>query len=181
MTYDEHITAACAQSAELETSRLWVIVGEWSPAATDCAAYLNGRFLGSRYDGSLDKDHRSAQTCEGLTGNAEGFSKSYKKFLGEYWQAQASTYERAAAGWVQWTWKTENAHEWSYQAGWRYKWIRKVGVEQERETQYVEAYPDPAFCENRALSLAVPSARVPGWMRFGVWVFCAVRLLGGLV
>ena len=28
------------------------MVGEWSLASTDCAQWLNGRNIGSRYDGS---------------------------------------------------------------------------------------------------------------------------------
>lgn len=30
----------------------YTVVGEWSTAVTDCAKYLNGRGIGSRYDGS---------------------------------------------------------------------------------------------------------------------------------
>ncbi len=37
-------------------------------------------------------------------------------------RAQVITYEKAS-GWIMWTWKTEQADEWSYQAGLRYGWI----------------------------------------------------------
>ena len=36
--------------------------------------------------------------------------------------AQVITYEKAS-GWIMWTWKAEQADEWSYQAGLRYGWI----------------------------------------------------------
>ena len=32
------------------------------------------------------------------------------------------TFEKAS-GWIQWTWKAEQAHEWSYSAGLLYGWI----------------------------------------------------------
>jgi len=31
-------------------SNLYTFVGEWTPAPTDCARYLNGRGVGARYD-----------------------------------------------------------------------------------------------------------------------------------
>ena len=91
------------------------------PAQTDCAKYLNGRGVGARYDGSYPGS-TAVGSCAGLTGSASGFSASYKTFLRQYWEAQTSTYEQGA-GWVQWTWKAEDADEWSYQAGLKYGWI----------------------------------------------------------
>ena len=35
---------------------------------------------------------------------------------------KVTTYEKAS-GWVQWTWKAENADDWSYSAGLQYGWI----------------------------------------------------------
>jgi glucan 1,3-beta-glucosidase len=32
------------------------------------------------------------------------------------------TFEKAG-GWIQWTWKTESADDWSYSAGLQYGWI----------------------------------------------------------
>ena len=37
---------------------------------------------------------------------------------------KVTTYE-GASGWIQWTWKTESADEWSYSAGLQYGWIPK--------------------------------------------------------
>lgn len=50
-TEDEHIDSACAWSTGLKDYTLGVIVGEFAPAVTDCATYVNGRGIGARYDG----------------------------------------------------------------------------------------------------------------------------------
>jgi glucan 1,3-beta-glucosidase len=34
----------------------------------------------------------------------------------KYWEAQVVAFEKSQ-GWIYWTWKAENADEWSYQAG----------------------------------------------------------------
>ncbi len=122
MTWDQHIQSACARAGELATSTLWLVVGEWSPAAHDCAKSLNGRGLGSRYDGTFPGSSRVG-SCVGLTGSASTFSPEYKTFLRKYWEAQVIAYERGAQGWVQWTWKTESTDEWSYRAGLFHGWI----------------------------------------------------------
>uniref|UniRef100_A0A0W0F8B9 Putative glycoside hydrolase family 5 protein n=1 Tax=Moniliophthora roreri TaxID=221103 RepID=A0A0W0F8B9_MONRR len=117
----EHINVACNYANEVSTFDLWTIIGEWTPAATDCAKYLNGRGVGSRYDGSYPGSSRIG-SCQGKTGSASSFSNDYKNFLRQYWEAQVITYEKGE-GWIQWTWKAENADEWSYQAGLRNGWI----------------------------------------------------------
>lgn len=121
MSNSQHISTACAKASSLSSFDLWLIVGEWVPAATDCAKYLNGRGVGSRYDGSYSGSTRVG-SCTGLTGKASTFSSSYKTFLRQYWEAQVITYEKAQ-GWIQWTWKAEAADEWSYQAGLANGWI----------------------------------------------------------
>ncbi|TFK84199.1 glycoside hydrolase family 5 protein [Polyporus arcularius HHB13444] len=117
----QHIDAACAYGSSLSSFDLWTIVGEWTPAATDCATYLNGRGVGARYDGSYPGSSRVG-SCTGLTGSRSSFSSSYKTFLRQYWEAQTITYEKGA-GWIQWTWKAERADDWSYQAGLAGGWI----------------------------------------------------------
>ncbi|KAJ7878589.1 glycoside hydrolase family 5 protein, partial [Mycena leptocephala] len=47
MTQAQHISTVCGKQSELSSFDLWVIVGEWTPAATDCAKYLNGRGVGA--------------------------------------------------------------------------------------------------------------------------------------
>ncbi|KAF9469829.1 exo-1,3-beta-glucanase [Collybia nuda] len=121
MSNSQHISTACNKAGSLSSFGLWVVVGEWTPAANDCAKYLNGRGVGSRYDGSYPGSTRVG-SCTGLTGKASTFSSSYKTFLRQYWEAQTSTFEKGQ-GWIQWTWKAEIADEWSYQAGLANGWI----------------------------------------------------------
>lgn len=126
----QHIRAACDFGNSLHSSeRLAVVVGEWTPSMTDCAKYLNsrdgktGRDVGSRYDGSYPGTSQSrVGSCDGLTGKASTFSSSYKTSLAKTWEAQAMSFEKSQ-GWIQWTWKAENADEWSYKAGLAYGWI----------------------------------------------------------
>lgn len=121
MSYEQHIASACSHESDLTSSTLLAVVGEWTPAANDCAKYLNGRGVGSRYDGSYPGSTRVG-SCNGLTGKASSFSDEYKAFLRKHWEAQVITYEKAG-GWIQWTWKAENADEWSYKAGLANGWI----------------------------------------------------------
>lgn len=121
----QHIKGICDRASGLLDGPPWVVVGEFSPASTDCAKYLNGRGVGARYDGTRkgsESDIAKSRSCASKTGDAEDFSKDYKKFLGQFWEAQVITYEKVQ-GWVQWTWKAENADEWSYQAGLEQGWI----------------------------------------------------------
>ncbi|KAI0275226.1 exo-beta-1,3-glucanase [Gloeopeniophorella convolvens] len=121
----DHIQSACSNAATLTTfneNQLWTIVGEWTPAMTDCAKYLNGRGVGARFDGSFGDGFAGDGSCAGMTGSGATFSSDYKNFLRQTWEAQVITFEKAS-GWVQWTWKTEQADDWSYSAGLKYGWI----------------------------------------------------------
>jgi glucan 1,3-beta-glucosidase len=120
-SYSQHIEEACSHGSDLANFDMWIFVGEWTPASTDCAKWLNGRGDGARYDGSLSGSTRVG-SCSGKSGNATSFSSSYKTFMRQYWEAQVITYEKGD-GWIQWTWKAENADDWSYQAGLKYGWI----------------------------------------------------------
>jgi glucan 1,3-beta-glucosidase len=66
------------------------IVGEWAPAMTDCAKYLNGRGVGARYDGSIKQGSPFHGSCNGQTGPGEAFTQDYKDFLRQTWEAQVS-------------------------------------------------------------------------------------------
>ncbi|KAI6120651.1 glycoside hydrolase family 5 protein [Pisolithus croceorrhizus] len=121
MTEQQHISAACQMQSTLSNFDLWLAVGEWSPAITDCATYLNGRGVGARYDGTYPGSTYIG-SCSGWTGSGSTFSTAYKTFLRQFWEAQVISYE-TADGWLMWTWKTESADEWSYQAGLTYGWI----------------------------------------------------------
>ncbi|KIM70272.1 glycoside hydrolase family 5 protein [Scleroderma citrinum Foug A] len=120
-TQQQHINTACQTQGSLSSFDLWIVVGEWTPAMTDCAKYLNGRGSGARYDGSYPGS-TYVGSCNGLTGSASTFSSDYKTFLRQMWEAQVISYEKGD-GWLQWTWKAENADEWSYQAGLANGWI----------------------------------------------------------
>ena len=109
---DDRIRVACSQESVLSSFHLWIIVGEWTTATTDCAKYLHGRGQSARYGGS----------CPGKTGSGATFSEEYKTSLRKYWEAQTITFEKGD-GWVQLTWKAEEADDWSYQAGLEYGWI----------------------------------------------------------
>ncbi|KAI0050559.1 glycoside hydrolase family 5 protein [Auriscalpium vulgare] len=124
LSNSDHISAACNEATNLvnfNNNGLWTIVGEWTPAMTDCAKYLNGRGVGARYDGSYPGSTKVG-SCTGLTGSASSFSSAYKTFLRQSWEAQVITFEKAS-GWIQWTWKAESADDWSYQAGLAGGWI----------------------------------------------------------
>jgi len=90
-----HIRSACGNAGPLSDfnkNQLWTIVGEWTPAMTDCAKYLNGRGVGARYDGSIRQGAPRYGTCAGKTGKGSTFSQEYKDFLRKSWEAQVSAY-----------------------------------------------------------------------------------------
>ncbi|RDB26208.1 Glucan 1,3-beta-glucosidase [Hypsizygus marmoreus] len=126
-SFDEHVKFACNYWDSLsayESSNIWTIIGEWSNAVTDCAKWLNGRGVGSRWDGTWYSSANSQYhgSCTNFTGSYAGFSGSYKAFLRKYWEVQVEVGENIS-GWVFWTWKAENADEWSYQKGLEGGWI----------------------------------------------------------
>jgi glucan 1,3-beta-glucosidase len=130
MDWNAHLSTACGKAGTLgdfSSKYLWTIVGEWSLASTDCAKYLNGRGVGARYDGSHSGSSYIG-SCSSKTGSGSSFSNDYKTFLRKFFEAQRSSYE-AGAGWVYWTWKAENADDWSYQAGLKYGWIPRNPTE----------------------------------------------------
>ncbi|SPC67737.1 related to EXG1 - exo-beta-1,3-glucanase [Ustilago sp. UG-2017b] len=102
------------------------MVGEWTPAFTDCAQGINGRGRGSRYDGSFKHSQGRINSCYAKSGDASTFTANYKMLLGSMWEAQVDANE-GGIGWFMWTWKTEAkaAEEWSYQKGLQYGWIPK--------------------------------------------------------
>jgi glucan 1,3-beta-glucosidase len=90
-----HIQSACNNSGPLSDfnkNHLWTIVGEWTPAMTDCAKYLNGRGVGARYDGTIKEGAPRYGSCDDVTGKGSSFSQDYKDFLRQTWEAQVSNY-----------------------------------------------------------------------------------------
>lgn len=55
--------------------------GEWSTAVTDCAKWLNGRGVGSRWDGTYGDGNEALGSCTGYTGDYSTFSDDYKQYL----------------------------------------------------------------------------------------------------
>ncbi len=101
MSEAQHLSTACASGGNIATAAAaaWPIVGEWSPARTDCAKSLNGRGVGARYDGSYPGS-TYVGSCASFSGDGSGFSSAYKKFLGQFWAAQVQTYEKNGQGWL---------------------------------------------------------------------------------
>ncbi|KAG7527661.1 hypothetical protein FFLO_06708 [Filobasidium floriforme] len=122
-SWGEHLTSACNSGGNLRASPNWPIVGEWSLAVYDCARWLNGRGIGARYDGSYPGSYYIGSCGEWNTGSGQGFSNDYKTFLRDYFDTQTQTWENNGQGWIYWSWKMENAAEWSYQAGLNGGWI----------------------------------------------------------
>jgi glucan 1,3-beta-glucosidase len=90
----EHIRSACNNAkglSDFNLNQLWTIVGEWTPAMTDCTKYLNGRGVGARYDGSISKGAQRYGRCDDKTGQGSSFSQDYKEFLRRMWEAQVNT------------------------------------------------------------------------------------------
>lgn len=125
MSQDDRISYYCSLKPGFAESNTHLpsMVGEWSPAFTDCAPGLNGRFRGSRYEGTFPGSTRRG-SCANKSGNAKNFSTGFKNNLKKNWAAQADAYE-ANLGWIMWTWKTagHTADEWSYKAGVQNGWI----------------------------------------------------------
>lgn len=125
LSNNDRLQYFCNLGGQIETSNrnLYTIVGEWTPAPTDCAKYLNGRGVGSRYDGSYPGSS-AVGSCNGKTGSGSNFSSSYKQFLQQMFDTQRKSYERGT-GWIMWTWKTEQAADWDYKRGLQYGWITR--------------------------------------------------------
>lgn len=114
MSVDQHVSSACGSGGDLASGGHPIVVGEWSGALTDCAKYLNGRYTGSRYDGSFAGEQPSG-SCAGLSsGSVSALSDQMRSNIGRFIDAQIQAYEQGA-GWIFWTWRTEGAPEWDMQ------------------------------------------------------------------
>ncbi|ETN39261.1 uncharacterized protein HMPREF1541_05484 [Cyphellophora europaea CBS 101466] len=102
--------------------------GEWSQADTDCAPFLNNVGVGSRWTGTLNLNDPKMNVLEPLCPTAPDcscdmpnadpatYSAEYKQFLQMYAEAQMDSFEKVW-GWFYWTWKTEDAVQWSWMLG----------------------------------------------------------------
>ena len=116
-----------------------ILNGEYSQADTDCAQYINGVGVGSRWDGTLNSDNASAAvltpscpsgqcSCAKANADPSQYSDSYKQFLQMYAEAQMYSFEKAW-GWFYWTWETESATQWSWKLGLISVVVRQVQVD----------------------------------------------------
>jgi glucan 1,3-beta-glucosidase len=129
-THKEKVDYACEEWSEQTEKSMDRTTGygptlfaEWSQADTDCQELLNGGVRGARWDGthgSVDGPKcpagDSSCSCTEANGDPEDFSDEYKRFLKMFGEAQMHSFEKGL-GWWYWTWKTESAPLWSYQAG----------------------------------------------------------------
>jgi glucan 1,3-beta-glucosidase len=115
------------------------MAGEWSQADTDCTKYLNGVGMGARWEGKFDNGDGGKVACPTLDGqcsctvpNADPstWTPDYKLFLKTFAEAQMSAFE-SSWGWFYWTWKTETAPQWSYQAAIQGDFMPKVAYERD--------------------------------------------------
>ncbi|OCF58914.1 glucan 1,3-beta-glucosidase [Kwoniella mangroviensis CBS 10435] len=127
MGYNANLDWYCSQVDYLRQSNNihWTIVGEWTPANTDCAFWLNGKGRGARYDNTLTTSDplQFPGDCSAKTGSDPSkFSAEYVDYLARSFEIQSWVYEQAS-GYVVWTWKTEQASDWSMQTGITYGWV----------------------------------------------------------
>ncbi|EGW34884.1 glucan 1,3-beta-glucosidase precursor [Spathaspora passalidarum NRRL Y-27907] len=92
------------------------IVGEWSAALTDCAMWLNGIGLGTRFEDTAPYGNKTSNgQCAKWT-DAKKWSKQQKKDYRRFIEMQLYEYGINTQGWIFWCWKTESATEWDFQA-----------------------------------------------------------------
>lgn len=109
---DEHVEFTCEQGKKTSSEYHWTVTGEWSAALTDCTKWLNGVGRGARWDESYQSD-TYFNTCND-NDDFSSWSDTRKEDTRRYIEAQLDAYDQGA-GWVFWTWKTENSIEWDFQ------------------------------------------------------------------
>ncbi|KAI9594786.1 glycoside hydrolase superfamily [Syncephalis fuscata] len=126
---DEHLEHSCNIKRDIERSQTIVdtITGEWSLAVTDCAQWLNGFNIGSRWDGTIPSRNgvpvHPGNTCV-YDHDIRYFTPQYRQWLKRFTEVQMDTFE-AGAGWFFWNFKTEREPQWSYLKGVEQGWIPK--------------------------------------------------------
>ncbi|UZJ54252.1 hypothetical protein CBS101457_003572 [Exobasidium rhododendri] len=108
-TLDAHVQYACNLTTEftpLQTNNFPIIVGEWAISLKACAT----------------KDCTYATMKESV--NSQN-NKTMNLFYRRFFEAQVTTFEASAGGWIYWNWKTESSAAWSYQAAIAQGWIPK--------------------------------------------------------
>ena len=114
---DDRIKVACSYGPEMAEHSMnshYTVTGEFTSARTDCTRYLNGRDEGYRWEGSFPGSYYMGSCEDFRADNGAGYSEEYRTFLRKFFEAQIDAYERGS-GWFFWTWKAEEAADWSYQ------------------------------------------------------------------
>jgi glucan 1,3-beta-glucosidase len=121
-------TAQSKRSMDTTTGFGPTMCGEWSQADTDCTQYINNVNIGTRWEGTYNTGNKSTSilkpqcpdgescSCDSANADPSKYSDAYKQWLLQFAIAQMISFE-AGWGWFYWTWKTEKAPQWSYQAG----------------------------------------------------------------
>lgn len=105
-----HVQAACQIGWDMHGENLWRITGEWSGALTDCTKWLNGVGRGARYDTTYQNSDYIG-SCDGIN-DINTWSDQKKADTRKFIEAQMEAYDQGN-GWIFWTYKTEDAIEWS--------------------------------------------------------------------
>ncbi|KAI9233177.1 MAG: glycoside hydrolase superfamily, partial [Podila humilis] len=110
-----------SQSIQQSTAKFGpTLVGEFSSATNDCATWLNGIGVGSRWDGTFISDEDKAAGQQNRVGY---YTPEYRKFLSDFTQTQMDAFEQGM-GWFYWNFKTETNALWSYFDGVEQGYVR---------------------------------------------------------
>ncbi|KAL2432758.1 Glucan 1,3-beta-glucosidase [Exophiala dermatitidis] len=113
MSWQQHVDYVYSHANEwAQGFDKFVICGEWSAAMTDCAPAINGRGLGSRYDGSYPGSSYVG-SCANID-SIDQWSSDLRTATMNYIRAQINVFESKIQGWIFWNFKTENAPEWDF-------------------------------------------------------------------
>lgn len=104
-----------SQSIKNELLSHPAVVGEWSAALTDCAPWVNGIGLGSRYEGKApySSSYKKTGSCKNID-NINKWSANQKKNTRKFIEIQLDQYSRNTNGWIFWCFKTESTIEWDF-------------------------------------------------------------------
>lgn len=114
-----HVRTACEFGGQMRANNKPTIAGEFTGAMTDCTKWLNGLGEGARFEGSYNYEGQTSYFiggCDGLRGGTvASLDPTYRENVGKFVEAQMDAFE-SAAGWIFWTWKTEQSPDWDFQA-----------------------------------------------------------------
>ncbi|PKS07207.1 hypothetical protein jhhlp_005809 [Lomentospora prolificans] len=145
MEHSKKISLACKDWASLVSNSMSgsggfgpTMVGEWSQADTDCTLHLNGVGMGTRWEGTFQDTVGTPRcpagddscSCEKANADPSTYSDEYRLFLKTFAIAQMDAFEKSW-GWFYWTWKTESAHQWSYEAGLKGKFMPEIAYDRD--------------------------------------------------